>query len=69
MTQGDQLDDPRSAYQPGDAVWVFVLGTWHSAVVIGTVDAGRVLARYRRADGEMAERTFPRSSVIDSVGP
>jgi hypothetical protein len=69
MTQGDQLDDPRSAYQPGDAVWVFVLGSWQPAVVIDTVDAGRVLARYRRADGELAERIFPRSAVVETALP
>jgi hypothetical protein len=68
MTQGDQLDDT-TAYQPGDAVWVFVLGTWHPAEVVGTVDAGQVLARYRRADGELAERTFPRSAVVEGALP
>ena len=39
-------------------------GAWQPAVVIDTVDAGRVLARYQRADGELAERAFPRSSVV-----
>jgi hypothetical protein len=66
MTQGDHVGDRRSGYQPGDAVWVFVLGTWHPAVVIDTVDAGRVLARYRRGDGKLAERAFPRSSVVEA---
>ena len=28
-----------------------MLGTWQPAVVIGTVRAGHVLARYRRLDG------------------
>lgn len=64
MTQSDHVDNARSAYQPGDAVLVFVLGSWQPAVVIDTVDAGRVLARYQRADGELAERAFPRSSVV-----
>jgi hypothetical protein len=66
MTQGDQVGEARSAYQPGDAVWVFVLGTWQPAVVIDMVDAGRVLARYQRVDGKLAERAFPRSSVVAS---
>jgi len=66
MTQGGHVDDARSAYQPGDAVWIFVLGAWHPAVVIDMVDAGRVLARYQRADGQVAERAFPRSSVVAS---
>jgi hypothetical protein len=64
MTQGDHVEEPRSAYQPGDAVWVFVLGAWQPGVVVELVDAGRVRARYHRADGEPAERTFPRSSVV-----
>jgi hypothetical protein len=66
MTQGEHVDGTRSAYQPGDAVWVFVLGAWQPAVVIDTVDAGRVLARYQRVDGEVVERAFPRSSVVAS---
>ena len=65
MTEGDD-EKPRSAYRPGAAVWVFVLGTWQPAVVIGTVEAGHVLARYRRLDGELAERAFPRSSVVEA---
>jgi hypothetical protein len=65
MTQGDD-PAPRSAYQPGEPVWVFVLGTWQPAVVIGTAEAGTVLARYRRLDGELAERAFPMSSVVEA---
>lgn len=65
MTRGDNVA-PRSAYRPGEAVWVFVLGTWQPAVVVGTVEAGLVLARYRRFDGELAERAFPQSSVIEA---
>jgi hypothetical protein len=65
MTEGDGAE-PRSAYEPGEAVWVFVLGTWQPAVVIGTVRAGHVLARYRRLDGELAERAFPQSSVVEA---
>jgi len=38
MTQGDHVGETRSAYQPGDAVWVFVHGGWQPAVVI---DPGR----------------------------
>jgi hypothetical protein len=64
MTQSDHVDDAQSAYQPGDAVWVFVLGTWQPAVVIDLVDAGRVLARYQRVDGKLGERAFSRSSVV-----
>lgn len=45
---------------------MFVLGTWQPAVVLGTADSGHVLARFRRFDGELAERAFPQSSVIDS---
>lgn len=67
MTERDAAE-PRSAYEPGEAVWVFVLGTWQPAVVLGTVDAGHVLARYRRLDGELAERAFPQSSVVEA-GP
>ena len=66
MTQGDHVDEAPSGYQPGDAVWVFVLGAWQPAVVIDMVDAGRVLARYHRGDGKVAERAFPRSSVVVS---
>lgn len=66
MTQGDPVEKTRSAYQPGDAVWVFVLGGWQPGVVIDMVDAGHVLARYQRVDGKLAERAFPRSSVIAS---
>jgi hypothetical protein len=65
MTEGDG-ETLRSAYEPGEAVWVFVLGTWQPAVVIGTVNAGHVLARYRRLDGELAERAFPQSSVVEA---
>ena len=64
MTQSDHVGNARSAYQPGDAVLVFVLGAWQPAVVIDTVDAGRVLARYQRVDGELVERAFPPSSVV-----
>ena len=67
MTPGDHVDERRSAYRPGDAVWVFVLGTWQPAVVVDMVDAGHVLARYRRADGELAERRFSPSSVVETV--
>jgi hypothetical protein len=65
MTESDE-PRPRSAYRPGEAVWVFVLGTWQPAVVIGTVESGHVLARYRRLDGELAERAFPQSSVVEA---
>jgi hypothetical protein len=64
MTQGDHVGSS-SAYQPGEAVWVFVLGAWQPAVVLAAVEAGRVLARYRRVDGELAERAFLRSSVVE----
>jgi hypothetical protein len=69
MTHDDHVGDTRSAYQPGDAVWVFVFGAWQPAVVIDMVDAGRVLARYQRVDGKLAERAFPRSSVVPSDAP
>lgn len=59
-------EGPRSAYQPGEPVWVFVLGTWQPAVVLGTVEPGHVLARYRRLDGGIAERAFPQSKVVES---
>lgn len=62
----DDRTTARSAYQPGEAVWVFVLGTWQPAVVVGTVDPGHVLARYRRFDGELVERDFPQSSVVEA---
>jgi hypothetical protein len=65
MTEGDD-GKPRSAYQPGERVWVFVLGTWQPAVVVGTEDGGNVLARYRRLDGSLAERAFPPSSVVEA---
>ncbi|HST64179.1 MAG TPA: hypothetical protein VLM05_03230, partial [Mycobacteriales bacterium] len=55
----------RSAYRPGEAVWVFILGTWQPAVVVGTIEAGLVLARYRRFDGELTERAFPQSAVVE----
>jgi hypothetical protein len=65
MTSDDDEPAPRSAYRPGEAVWVFILGTWQPAIVVGTVSAGHVLARYRRFDGELAERAFPQSSVVE----
>jgi hypothetical protein len=65
MTEGDE-PPARSAYQPGEAVWVFVLGTWQPAVVVATVEGGHVLVRYRRLDGELAERAFPQSSVVEA---
>ncbi len=65
MAHGDRTT-ARSAYQPGEAVWVFVLGTWQPAVVVSTVDTGHVLARYRRFDGELAERGFLQSSVVEA---
>jgi hypothetical protein len=65
MTEGDD-GKPRSAYQPGEAVWVFVLGTWQPAVVVGTEEGGYVLAQYRRLDGSLAERTFSPSSVVEA---
>ena len=46
-----------------------MLGAWQPAVVIDMVDAGRVLARYQRVDGKLAERAFPRSSVVASDAP
>jgi hypothetical protein len=55
-----------SSYRPGEPVWVFVLGTWQPAVVISSLDHGHVLARYRRLDGELAERAFPQSSVVEA---
>jgi hypothetical protein len=64
MTRGDNSAAP-SAYRPGEAVWVFVLGTWQPAIVVSTEDSGHVLARYRRFDGELAERSFPQSSVVE----
>jgi hypothetical protein len=64
MSEGDAT--PRSSYRPGEAVWVFILGTWQPAVVIGTVEAGNVLARYRKLDGELAEKSFPQSSVVEA---
>jgi hypothetical protein len=66
MTEGDEPPPARSAYQPGEAVWVFVLGTWQPAVVVATVETGQVLVRYRRLDGELAERAFPQSSVVEA---
>lgn len=65
MADGDRTT-ARSAYQPGEAVWVFVLGTWQPAVVVSTVDSGQVLARFRRFDGEVTERAFPQSSVVEA---
>lgn len=56
----------RSAYRPGEAVRVYVLGTWQPAIVVTTVESGQVLVRYRRFDGELAERAFPQSSVVEA---
>jgi hypothetical protein len=61
----DQLP-ARSAYRPGEAVWVFVLGTWQPAVVLSPVDPGNVLVRYRRLDGELDDAEFSPSSVVES---
>jgi hypothetical protein len=58
---------PVSAYRPGEHVLVWVLGTWQPAVVIGSTRSGHVLARYRRLDGELGERAFPPSSVVDAT--
>ena len=55
-----------SAYQPGEQVWVWVLGTWQPAVVIGSTTGGHVLARYRQLTGELGERAFSASSVVDA---
>lgn len=55
----------RSAYQPGEGVWVFVLGTWLPAVVVGAADTGDVLVRYRRPGGELTERAFSPSAVVE----
>lgn len=57
---------PVSAYQPGEQVWVWVLGTWQPAIVVGSTRTGHVLARYRRLDGELGERAFPPSSVVEA---
>jgi hypothetical protein len=65
MTRGDK-GPARSAYQPGEAVWVFVLGTWQPAIVVSTEQSGHVLARYRRFDGELAERSFAQSAVVEA---
>jgi hypothetical protein len=62
MTQREDVAAP-PGYRPGEPVLVFVFGIWRPAVVLSE-DAGRVLARYQRADGELAERAFPRSSVV-----
>jgi hypothetical protein len=66
MTDGD--DVKLRPYRPGEPVWVFALGGWQLAVVIGTED-GRVLARYHRIDGSLAERAFPPSSVLTAERP
>lgn len=67
MRDGDESEViPVSAYQPGEQVWVWVLGTWQPAVVLGSVGAGHVLARYRRLDGELDECAFPQSAVVES---
>jgi hypothetical protein len=56
-----------AAYQPGEQVWVWVLGTWQPAVVIGSTRSGQVLARYRKLDGGLGERTFSASSVVEAT--
>jgi hypothetical protein len=66
MTRGDS-EPARPAYHPGDAVWVFILGTWQPAIVVSTEQSGHVLARYRRFDGELAERSFAQTSVVDGT--
>ena len=69
MSQSDHPEDgggPPPAFRPGDRVWVRVMGTWQSAVVLGTDHAGRVLARYRRLDGELDDRAFPSSAVLEA---
>ena len=52
---------------PASVCLVWVLGTWQPAVVIGSTGSGHVLARYRRLDGELGERAFPPSSVVDAT--
>lgn len=65
MSVGDESEGaPVAAFQPGEQVWVWVLGTWQPAVVIGASSDGHVLARYRRLDGDLGERAFPPSSVV-----
>ena len=67
MHDGDGSEvAPVSAYQPGEPVWVWVLGTWQPAVVIGSTGSGHVLARYRKLDGELGERAFPASLVVEA---
>lgn len=57
----------RSAYRPGEAVWVFILGTWQPAIVVGTINSGHVLARFRHLNGELTERAFPQSAVVEAT--
>jgi hypothetical protein len=68
MSEGERRPGhgPVTAFQPGEAVWVWVLGTWQPGVVLGSTDSGSVLARYRRLDGELDDRAFPPSSVMDA---
>jgi hypothetical protein len=43
-----------------------VLGTWQPAVVRASNDAGSVLVRCRRLDGEWDHRAFPQSLVVEA---
>jgi hypothetical protein len=63
----DEAATVRSAYRPGEAVWVFILGTWQPAIVVGTVSSGHVLARFRHLNGELTERAFAQSAVVEAA--
>jgi hypothetical protein len=62
---GEPSDMPPAAFQPGEHVLVWVMGTWLPGVVVDT-DAGDVITRYRRLDGELEDRVFSSSSVMQT---
>jgi hypothetical protein len=57
---------PPAAFRPGEHVLVWVMGTWLPGQVIDTDASGSVITRYRRLDGDMEDRTFSSSSVMQT---
>jgi hypothetical protein len=67
MSESDHPVYPaRAAFQPGEHVLVWIMGTWLPGQVVDTDSDGDVITRYRRLDGAMEDRTFSSSSVMQT---
>lgn len=67
MSESDHPVEPaRAAFQPGEHVLVWIMGTWLPGLVVDTDHGGGVITRFRRLDGALVDRTFSSSSVMQT---